>query len=67
MDDSLLGQLFAKQGLQTMAVPPALQSEFDAAARLAQKQVEKLAPPGTLERVAVWLGEYRSSHRNDKR
>ncbi|MGZ3441954.1 MAG: TRAP transporter substrate-binding protein DctP [Polyangia bacterium] len=66
MDESLLSGLFAKQGLQTMPVPPALQAEFDASAREAQRQVEKLAPPGTVERVAGWLAEYRA-HQNEKR
>jgi TRAP-type C4-dicarboxylate transport system substrate-binding protein len=67
MDESLLSGLFAKQGLQALPVPPALQAEFSAAARDAEKQVEKLTPPGTVERIAAWLAEYRSAHHNEKR
>ncbi|HEX9105459.1 MAG TPA: TRAP transporter substrate-binding protein DctP [Polyangia bacterium] len=60
MDEALLSGLFAKQGLQAVPVPPALQAEFTAAARAAQKQVEKLTPPGTIERIAAWLAEFRA-------
>jgi TRAP-type transport system periplasmic protein len=67
MDESLLKELFARQGLQVLPVPPALQSEFAASARDAQKMVEKLAPPGTFERVSAWIDEYRSNHKGDKR
>jgi len=61
MDESLLSGLFAKQGLQVLAVPPSLQAEFAAAAREAQKRVEKLAPPGTVERVSAWIAEFRAA------
>ena len=61
MDESLLSGLFAKQGLQVLAVPPSLQTEFAAAAREAQKRVEKLAPPGTVERVSAWIAEFRAA------
>ena len=62
MDETLLGgRLFARQGLQALAVPPALQTEFTAAARDAQKQAEKLLPSNTLERVTGWVAEYRVS------
>jgi TRAP-type transport system periplasmic protein len=67
MDEELLTGMFAKQGLQTTPVPAALQSEFDAAAHEAQKQAAELAPPGTFERVAGWLNEYRSTHKSDHR
>ena len=67
MDDSLLSGLFAKQGLKALPVPPALQAEFTAAAFDARKQVEKLVPPGTIERVAGWIVEYRNAHKNEKR
>ncbi len=66
MDQSLMTGLFARQGLQMVPVPPALQTEFAAAAREAQKQAEKLWPPGTLEQISTWLAEYRSSHKNDR-
>jgi TRAP-type transport system periplasmic protein len=62
-DDMLLGRLFAKQGLQALPVSAALQAEFVAAAKEAQKQAEKLAPAATVERVAAWLDEYRASHK----
>ena len=67
MDEELLSGLFARQGLQALPVAPSLQSEFDGAARVAEKQVEKLVPAETLERVLLWLTEYRSTHRNEKR
>jgi TRAP-type C4-dicarboxylate transport system substrate-binding protein len=67
MDESLLNGLFARQGLQVLPVSPELQSEFAASARDAQKMVEKLAPPGTVERVSAWIGEYRNNHKGDKR
>jgi len=66
MDESLLNGLFARQGLQVVPVSPELQSEFAAAARDAQKMVEKLAPPGTFERVSEWISEYRNSHKGEK-
>ncbi len=67
MDDALLSGLFARQGLQALPVPAALQAEFTQAARDAQKVAEKLTPPGTVERVAAWLAEYRNAHKNEKR
>ena len=63
MDESLLSGLFAKQGLQALVVPASLQAEFAAAAREAQKRVEKLAPAGTVERVSAWIAEYRAAHK----
>ena len=62
MDDALLSGLFARQGLQALPVSPALQAEFAAAARAARKQAEKLTPPGTIDRIAGWLVEYRRDH-----
>ncbi|HEY2745073.1 MAG TPA: TRAP transporter substrate-binding protein DctP [Polyangia bacterium] len=66
MDQSLMGGLFARQGLQMLPVPATLQAEFDAAARETQKEAERLAPPGTLAEVSAWLAEYRSAHKNEK-
>jgi TRAP-type C4-dicarboxylate transport system substrate-binding protein len=66
MDESLLSGLFAKQGLQALPVAPALQAEFTASAQNAQIKVEKLAPPGTFEKVAGWLADYRA-HKGEKR
>jgi hypothetical protein len=63
MDESLLSGLFAKQGLQALPVAPSLQAEFAAAAREAQKQVESLAPAGTVERVSAWIAEYRAARK----
>jgi TRAP-type transport system periplasmic protein len=63
MDESLLGGLFSKQGLQAQPVQPALQAEFAAAARDSQKQAEKLAPPGSVARVTAFIAEYRAAHR----
>ena len=67
MDDSLLSGLFAKQGLRALPVPSALQAEVTAAAFDARKQVDKLVPPGTIERIAGWIVEYRNAHKNEKR
>jgi TRAP-type transport system periplasmic protein len=61
-NDLLLGGLFAKQGLTRTPVSPALQAEFAAAALRARQPVEKLMPPGIMERVAGWIAEYRSQH-----
>ncbi|MDB4970579.1 MAG: Extracellular solute-binding protein family 7 [Myxococcales bacterium] len=66
-DEMLLGGLFARQGLQAMPASPTLQAEFNAAARDALKSVEKLAPPGLLDKVSEWLAEYRNNHRAEKR
>ncbi len=67
MDESLLSGLFARQGLQALPVPPALQAEFTAAAFEARKAAESLAPPGTVERIGAWLVEYRNAHKNEIR
>jgi TRAP-type C4-dicarboxylate transport system substrate-binding protein len=67
MDEQLLRGLFAKQGLQALPVSAALQAEFTAAAHDAQKEAQKLAPPGTLERVGEWIAEYRDAHKSEKR
>ncbi|MCU1276866.1 MAG: Extracellular solute-binding protein, family 7 [bacterium] len=66
MDESLLSGLFARQGLQALPVAPSLRAEFVAAAHDAQVKVQKLAPPGMLERVAGWLAEFRA-HKSEKR
>ncbi|MCU1283116.1 MAG: TRAP-type C4-dicarboxylate transport system, substrate-binding protein [bacterium] len=67
MDESLLSGLFGKQGLQALPVPAALQAEFSAAAHDARTTVDGMVPPVSVERVAEWLAEYRSSHPNEKR
>jgi TRAP-type C4-dicarboxylate transport system substrate-binding protein len=66
-DEMLIGGLFAKQGLQAVAPSAALQSEFTAAAKEAQKAVAKLAPPGMLDKVSQWLAEYRSTNRRGEK
>ena len=66
-DEMLLSGLFARQGLRALPVPPSLQAEFSEAAHAAQKQVEKLMPPGMLDRVAGWIAEYRASQRPERR
>ena len=59
IDHSLLSGLFARQGLTALPVSPALQSEFTEAARRTLGTVEKLTPPGTLQKVQQLVGEYR--------
>ena len=54
--------LFAKQGLQTVPVPAALQAEFDAAAREAQKQVREAGAAGDARARGGVAREYRASH-----
>jgi TRAP-type C4-dicarboxylate transport system substrate-binding protein len=66
-DELLLGGLFAKQGLQAVPISPALQAEFSAAAHETQKAVAKLVPPGTVEKVAQWIAEYRSTNRRGEK
>jgi TRAP-type C4-dicarboxylate transport system substrate-binding protein len=59
MDATLVGGLFAKQGMTTVPVTHELQSEFLQAARGSQKLVQQMVPAGMLERMAGWLAEYR--------
>jgi len=59
-DENLLGGLFARQGLTTVPASPALQLEFTQAAHAAQARVERMAPPGAMDRVAGWIAEYRN-------
>jgi TRAP-type C4-dicarboxylate transport system substrate-binding protein len=59
IDHQLLSGLFAKQGLTALPVPPQLQAEFSDAAARTLPLVEKLAPPGTVQRVRDLVNEYR--------
>ncbi len=60
-DTSLVGSLFAKQGLQTLPVSDALRSEYFAAARAAREQLgEQLVPTVLLQRVQSILVDYSS-------
>ncbi len=66
-DGLLLGGLFARQGMQSVAVSPALQAEFSEAARAAQARAEALAPPETVQKVSRWLAERRQSQQRSER
>jgi TRAP-type transport system periplasmic protein len=59
MDATLVGGLFAKQGMTTVPVTRELQSSFLQAARTSQKLVQQMVPAGMLDRMAGWLAEYR--------
>jgi TRAP-type transport system periplasmic protein len=64
-DDALLNGLFAKQGLQKVAVSERFRAEFFAAAQAARAQLgEKLVPAPLLERVLALLADYRAVHRS---
>jgi TRAP-type transport system periplasmic protein len=59
IDHSLLSGLFARQGLTALPVPLPLQNDFAELARRTLNSVEKMTPPGTLQRVRELTGEYR--------
>ena len=67
MDDSLLGGLFAKQGLQAVPVSPALQAEF---ARRGARRAEAGAEAGAAGDARAawprWLAEYRAHAHGDE-
>jgi TRAP-type C4-dicarboxylate transport system substrate-binding protein len=59
IDHTLLSGLFAKQGLTAIAAPAPLQAEFAESARKTLPIVERLVPPGTMQRVRQLILEYR--------
>jgi TRAP-type C4-dicarboxylate transport system substrate-binding protein len=62
IDHQLLSGLFAKQGLTALPVPPQLQVEFSDLAARTLPIVEKLAPPGTVQKVRELVNEYRQQN-----
>jgi TRAP-type C4-dicarboxylate transport system substrate-binding protein len=62
-DQTLLGGLFAKQGLIALPPSPALQAEFIESARKTINMLEGMTPPGTLQRVRQLVAEYRRQGR----
>jgi TRAP-type C4-dicarboxylate transport system substrate-binding protein len=62
MDEQLLNSLFAKQGVRTVALSPALDKEFRDASRVARERTNKqFLPPGLLERVEAIINEFRNA------
>jgi TRAP-type C4-dicarboxylate transport system substrate-binding protein len=62
-DEQLLGSLFARQGLKTVAVSTAFRGEYFAAAKAARDRVAgSLVPRALLERVLRMLADYRIEH-----
>jgi TRAP-type C4-dicarboxylate transport system substrate-binding protein len=60
-DAMLLGELFARQGLQKTAVSPAFASEFFERARDAREVVrDKLIPSAIIARVTGWIADQRA-------
>jgi len=61
-DERLTGELFVKQGVQPVALAPAVRNEFFALARAAREKLgEKLAPARLVRRVLDLLAEHRQS------
>lgn len=62
-DEELLGGMFAKQGLKTVAVSPAFRAEYFAAAKAAREHLaDRMIPRELLERVLRMLADYRIEH-----
>lgn len=63
-DDALLGGLFAKQGLQVLAVDEGFREEFFASARAARERVgARYVRPQLLDQVLRMLADFRAEHR----
>ena len=65
-DELLLGKLFARQGLKTIASDEAFRADFFAQARAARDQLAaagKLFKPELLQKVLTLLADYRAEHR----
>ena len=64
-DEALLGGLFERQGLRTVAVSDAFRAEFLERARAAREQLtDAVVPPALVLRVSSWLADYRAEHRS---
>jgi TRAP-type C4-dicarboxylate transport system substrate-binding protein len=67
-DARLTGELFVKQGLQPIALAPAVRNEFFAEARAAREKLgDKLVPARLVRRVLDLLAEHRQSHATEGR
>jgi TRAP-type C4-dicarboxylate transport system substrate-binding protein len=65
-DEQLLGGLFAKQGLKTVAASEAFRADFFAQARAVRDQLAqagKLVRPELVQRVLTLLADFRAEHR----
>jgi TRAP-type C4-dicarboxylate transport system substrate-binding protein len=63
-DEALLGGLFAKQGVQRIAVGDLFRMEFFEAARAARERLgDRLVPSELLGKVLALLADYRAEHR----
>jgi TRAP-type C4-dicarboxylate transport system substrate-binding protein len=63
-DEQLLGGLFVRQGIKTVAVSEAFRAEFFAEAMAARERISpKLVKPELLQRVLGLLADYRAEHR----
>jgi TRAP-type transport system periplasmic protein len=65
-DEQLLGTLFAKQGLKTVAVSESFRAEFFTQARAVRDQLAAaggLVRPDLLQKVLTLLADYRAEHR----
>jgi TRAP-type transport system periplasmic protein len=65
-DEQLLGKLFAKQGLKTVAVSESFRAEFLTQARTVRDQLAVaggLVRPELLQKVLTMLADYRAEHR----
>jgi len=60
-DAQLVGELFEKQGVHPLKLPPGARLEFLKAASEARDRLE-LLPPGLLAKVQSWLADYRAEH-----
>jgi TRAP-type C4-dicarboxylate transport system substrate-binding protein len=62
-DQALVGGLFARQGVTTVAVTPELKAELLAESRTVRDQIGgKLVDPDLLQKVLALLADYRAEH-----
>ncbi|HEX6836170.1 MAG TPA: TRAP transporter substrate-binding protein DctP [Polyangia bacterium] len=62
-DDALIGGLFARQGLKTVAVSDRFRLDFFSEARdMRARAAGRLVSPKLLEEVLSWLADYRAEH-----
>jgi len=62
-DEALVGGLFARQGMKTVAVSDQFRLDFFREAREQRSKLgDKLVSPKLLEQVLSWLADYRAEH-----
>jgi TRAP-type transport system periplasmic protein len=62
-DDELVGGLFSRQGMHTVAVDERFRGEFFELARDMRSRLgASLVPSGLMEKVVGWLADYRAMH-----